>query len=110
MTTMRFEDRLLRTITRRLFCLAFTASAVIIGLPIAVTILALKRVPPYEVALDQGRIVGYAHIFTANDELAPMVIDNQLREFIYEARDVSATEAMHQHNIRAVYATTHAHA
>ena len=46
MTHVRFEDRLLRTINRRLFYFALTASAVIIGLTIAVTILALKRVPP----------------------------------------------------------------
>jgi type IV secretory pathway TrbF-like protein len=104
MTTMRFEDRLLRTINRRLFYLALTASAVIIGLSIAVTILALKRVPPYVVALDQGRIVGYAHIFTATDELAPMVIENQLRQFIYDSRVVSGNEAMEDHNIQAVYA------
>ena len=56
------------------------------------------------VALDQGRIVGYAHIFTANDELAPMVIENQLRQFIYDARVVSGNDAMQQHNIHAVYA------
>ncbi|HLW69436.1 MAG TPA: hypothetical protein VKS22_02320 [Candidatus Binataceae bacterium] len=101
---MRFEDRLLRTINRRLFYLGVTASAVIIGLTIAVTILALKRVPPYVVALDQGRIVGYAHLFTANDELAPMVIENQLRQFIYDARVVSGNDAMQDHNIHAVYA------
>jgi type IV secretory pathway TrbF-like protein len=104
MTTMRFEDRLLRTINRRLFYLALIAAAVIVGLTIAVTILALKRVPPYVVALDQGRIVGYAHIFTAGDDLAPMVIENQLRQFIYDARVVSGNEAMEDHNIRAVYA------
>jgi hypothetical protein len=46
MTTMRFEDRLLRIINRRLFYLGLTASAVVIGLTIAVTALALKRVRP----------------------------------------------------------------
>ncbi len=104
MTNVRFEDRLLRTINRRLCYFGLTASAVIIGLTIAVTILALKRVPPYVVALDQGRIVGYAHIFTANDELAPMVIENQLRQFIYDARTVTGNDAMQDHNIHAVYA------
>ncbi len=104
MTNVRFEDRLLRTINRRLFYFALTASAVIIGLTIAVTILALKRVPPYVVALDQGRIVGYAHIFTANDEIAPMVIENQLRQFIYDARTITGNGAIQDHNIHAVYA------
>ena len=104
MATIRFEDRLLRTINRRLFYLGLTASAVIIGLTITVTILALKRVPPYVVALDQGRIVGYAHLFTASDELAPMVIENQLRQFIYDARVVSGNAAVQDRNIHAVYA------
>jgi type IV secretory pathway TrbF-like protein len=104
MTNVRFEDRLLRTINRRLCYFGLGTSAVILGLSIAVTVLALKRVPPYVVALDQGRIVGDAHVFAGNDEIAPMVIEHQLRQFIYDARTVTGNDAMQDHNIHTVYA------
>jgi type IV secretory pathway TrbF-like protein len=105
MTDAPFEDELLRTINLRLFRLGIVGGAAIIILAIAVTVLALKpRVPPYVVAIDNGRIVGYAQPFAASEELAPMVIEHQLKEFIYDARVVTGNREFEQRNIHTVYA------
>jgi type IV secretory pathway TrbF-like protein len=105
MTEAPFEDELLRSINLRLFRLGIAGCAAIIILAIAVAVLALKpRVPPYVVALDHGRIVGYAHAFAGSEDLAPMVIEHQLKEFIYAARLVTSNREFEQRNIHTVYA------
>jgi type IV secretory pathway TrbF-like protein len=99
------EDELLRVSILRFFRLGIAACATIIFLAGALVVLALRpRVPPYVIALDNGRIVGYAHAFTGTDKLAPMVIEQQLRQFIYDARVVSSNDQFEQRNIRTVYA------
>jgi type IV secretory pathway TrbF-like protein len=105
MSETPFEDDLIRTINRRLFRLGIAACAGIVALAIALTMLALKpRVPPYIVAIDHGRIVGYAQPFAGSDAVAPMVIEQQLKQFIYNARVVTGNHELEQHNIHVVYA------
>jgi type IV secretory pathway TrbF-like protein len=105
MSDLRFEDELIRTINRRLSRLGIAASAAIVTLAAVVAVLALKpRVPPYIVAIDHGRIVGYAQPFAGSDALTPMVIEQQLKQFIYDARVVTGNRELEQHDIHVVYA------
>jgi type IV secretory pathway TrbF-like protein len=106
MTETPFEDQLLRSINRRLFRLGLGGCAAIVILAAAIAFLATRpKVPPYVVALDHGRIVGYAHAFAGDNELGDMVIENRLKEFIYDARVVTANRELEQHNIHTIYAT-----
>jgi type IV secretory pathway TrbF-like protein len=99
------ENERLRALTVRLFRLGIAACAAIIVLAAALTILALRpRVPPYMIAVDNGRIVGYAYPIAGARELAPMAIEQQLRQFIYDARVVSANGEFERRNMRTVYA------
>lgn len=105
MTDVPYEDEVLRSIVRWFPRLGIAACVAILALTAGLLALALKpRVPPYVVTLDNGRIVGYAHPFAASDELAPMVIEDRLKEFIYNARVVTANREFEQHNIHTVYA------
>ncbi len=105
MTDAPFEDELLRTINRRLFHLGLAGSAAIVILSVTLAALALKpRVPPYIVALDHGRIVGYAQPFAGSGELAPLVIETQLKQFIYDARVVTTNHEFEERNLHTVYA------
>jgi type IV secretory pathway TrbF-like protein len=100
-----FEDEVLRSIVWWFPRLGIAACVAILALAAGLLALALKpRVPPFVVALDHGRIVGYAHPFAGSEELAPMVIEDRLKEFIYNARVVSANRELEQHNIHTVYA------
>jgi type IV secretory pathway TrbF-like protein len=104
-TDAPFEDELIRNLNVRLFRLGLAGGAAIITLAATVAMLALKpRVPPYVIALDHGRIVGYAQPFAGNDDLAPMVIEEGLKQFIYDARVVTSNSAFEQRNIHTVYA------
>jgi type IV secretory pathway TrbF-like protein len=85
--------------------MGIAACAAIVTLAAVVAALALKpRVPPYVIALDHGRIVGYAQPFAGSDALAPMVIEQQLKQFIYDARVVTGNRELEQHTIHVVYA------
>jgi type IV secretory pathway TrbF-like protein len=105
MTDAPFEDQLVRMINFHLFRLGIAACAAIIILAAAVTVVALRpKTPPYVVALDHGRIVGYAHTFSGSDEIAPQVIEDRLREFIYDARVITTDHELELHNIHTAYA------
>jgi type IV secretory pathway TrbF-like protein len=99
------ENERLRVLTVWLFRFGIAACAAIIVLAAALTILALRpRVPPYVIELNNGRIEGYAHPFPGAHELGPMLIEQQLRQFIYDARVVSANGEFVRRNMRTVYA------
>jgi type IV secretory pathway TrbF-like protein len=105
MTDTPFEDDILRSLVWWFPRLGIAACLVIVALVAALLWVALKpRVPPYVVALDHGRIVGYAHAVAGTDELAPMVIENQLKQFIYDARVVTGNDDFEQRNIHTIYA------
>jgi type IV secretory pathway TrbF-like protein len=111
MTDAPFEDEVLRSIVWWFPRLGIAACIAILGLAAGLLALALKpRVPPYVVALDHGRIVGYAHAFAGSEELAPMVIEDRLKEVIYNARVVTANRELEEHNIHTVYAMARAQA
>src|SRR5215470_9362555 len=99
-----FEDEVLHSLVWWFPRLGIAACVAILALAAGLLALALKpRVPPFVVALDNGRIVGYAHPFAGSEELAPMVIEDRLKEFIYNARVVTANRELEQHNIHVVY-------
>jgi hypothetical protein len=105
MTEAPFEDEVLRSIIRWFPRLGIAACVVILGLAAGLIALALKpKVPAYVIALDNGRIVGYARPFAATDDMAPVVIEQQLKQFIYDARVVTNNREFEQRNIHTVYA------
>jgi type IV secretory pathway TrbF-like protein len=100
-----YQDEFMRTMLRRLLWLGVSACAVIIALAVALLVLALKpAVPPYVVAVDHGKIVGYTQVFKGDSTLGEEIIEDKIREFIYDARVVSANREFEQRNIDVVYA------
>lgn len=100
-----YEDQLLRTVNLRLFRIGLAGCAVILALAGALVYLATRpKVPPYVVALDHGHIIGYASVFEGTQDLAPEVIDDQLRRFIYDVRAIPNNPALEQRNVHAAYA------
>jgi type IV secretory pathway TrbF-like protein len=84
------EDEFLRTVVRWAYRIGACAMLVIVALASALVYLATRpKVPPYVVALDNGHIVGYAHVFEGTQDIAPEVIDDQLRRFIYDVRSIA---------------------
>lgn len=100
-----YEDQLLRTVNLRLFRIGLAGCAAIVALAGALVYLATRpKVPPYVIALDHGHIVGYASVFEGTQDLAPEVIDDQLRRFIYDVRSIPNNPALEQRNVHAAYA------
>jgi type IV secretory pathway TrbF-like protein len=101
----QYEDQFLRVVVRWLFWLGIGAVGAIVTLTGALIALALRPpVPPYVVALDNGRIVGYAHVFAGNQDIAPEVIEDQVKQFIYDARMISNNRAFEEHSLHVAYA------
>jgi type IV secretory pathway TrbF-like protein len=102
---MIHEDEFLRTVVRWAYRIGACAVLVIVALAGALVYLATRpKVPPYVVALDHGHIVGYASVFEGTQDLAPEVIDDQLRRFIYYVRAIPNNPALEQRNVHAAYA------
>ncbi len=102
---MTYEDQLLRSVNLRLFRFGVAACVVIVALAGGLIYLATRPpVPPYVVALDHGHIVGYATVFEGTQELAPEVIQDQLRRFIYDVRSIANNTEFEQRNVHAAYA------
>lgn len=107
MTEVEFQDQLLHGVNVRLFRLGIAATVTILGLALALAVVALRpKAPPYVIALDNGRIVGYAHVFTASDTMAPEIVEHQIRSFIVDAREIADNPDLELHNIHAMYAFT----
>lgn len=106
-----YEDQLIQSVVWWLPRLGIAACATILVLTAALAVLAFRpRVPPYVIALDHGRIVGYAAVFAGTGELGNQVIENQLREFIYDSRVITANRDFEQRNIHTAYAIARAQA
>src|SRR5207248_2156603 len=100
-----YEDEIVRSLVVWFPRLGIAALILLIASIAANLYLVLKpRVPPYVVAINNGRIVGYAQPFAGDDDLAPMVIEDRLKTFIYDARVVTANTELEQRNIHVVYA------
>ena len=100
-----YQDEFIRRVLRRLLWLGLSACGAITALTAALLVIALApRVPPYVVAVDHGKIVGYAQAFKGDSALGEAIIKDKLREFIYDARVVSANREFEQRNIDVVYA------
>ncbi|MBV8458038.1 MAG: type IV secretion system protein [Acetobacteraceae bacterium] len=100
-----YQDEFLRTALRRLLWLGISACGAIIALTTALLVLALRpSVPPYVVAVDHGKIVGYTQVFKGDSTLGEEIIEDKIREFIYDARVVSANREFEERNIDVVYA------
>jgi type IV secretory pathway TrbF-like protein len=98
------SDDLLR-INRHLTWIAVAGGAVIISLATALLVLALKpKLPPYVIAVDHGKIVGYTQVFTGDSQLGEAIVEDKIREFIYDSRVVTANREFEIRNIDTVYA------
>jgi type IV secretory pathway TrbF-like protein len=105
MQDVPYEDEIVRSLVVWFPRLGIAALILLIASIAANLYLVLKpRVPPYVVAINNGRIVGYAQPFAGDDALAPMVIEDRLKTFIYDARVVTANTELEQRNIHVVYA------
>src|SRR5216684_3419199 len=100
-----FDDELLRAVNLRFARVIMAAGAVIAVLVAALVILALRpKAPPYVLAIDNGRIVGMAQPFAGPQSLGRAMIQNQLEQFIYDARVISTNIPLELHNLEVVYA------
>jgi type IV secretory pathway TrbF-like protein len=100
-----YQDVFLRQTLRALFWLGISACAVIGALTAALVVLALRpKLPPYIVAVDHGKIVGYTQEFKGDNQLGEAIIIDKVREFIYAARAVTPNYEFELRNIDIAYA------
>jgi type IV secretory pathway TrbF-like protein len=105
MTEPIYQDEFLRRVLRILLWLGISACGVIATLTAALLVLALRaKLPPYVVAVDHGKIVGYTQVFKGDSELGQAIIIDKIKEFIYDARVVTANREFELRNIDTVYA------
>ena len=108
-----YQDEFLRQTLRALFWLGISACVAIGALVVALVVLALRpKLPPYIVAVDHGKIVGYTQTFKGDSELGQEIIIDKIKEFIYDARVVTPNQEFELRNIDTAYAmargqTTH---
>ena len=108
-----YQDEFLRQTLRAVFWLGISACVAIGALVAALVVLALRpKLPPYIVAVDHGKIVGYTQTFKGDSELGQEIIIDKIKEFIYDARVVTPNQEFELRNIDTAYAmargqTTH---
>jgi type IV secretory pathway TrbF-like protein len=104
MSELIYQDEFQTTVLRRLLWLGISGGAAIVALTVGLLVLALRpKVPPYIIAVDHGKIVGYAQVFSGNTALDEAITEDKIREFVYDTRVISNNHEFELRNIDTVY-------